>query len=255
MRQLTAGFAVAAIAILIAGCGDSKEGGSPSSSSSATSTTTTTATKPPLAQAALANLLLTPADVDTVLGLTGSKSDKQIDALQPDDTGAMFAKGYKFPDECLFITGPAKAPVYANSGNTGIHGERDTASLPPGTNDLDPDVTQVVVLFPSADQANAFFTSSAQRWPACANRQETVPGDADTPEIHWQVGAVNNANGVLSTTDTVSLSKNGQTTSQNCVRALTVRNNVVIDVEACKNNPGDAAVNVATQIAAKADKQ
>jgi hypothetical protein len=112
------GFAVAAIAILLAGCGGSKEGASPSPSLSATCTTTTTATKPPLARAALANLLLTPADVDTVLGLTGCESDKQIDALQPDDTGST-------------------AQVYANSANAGIYGERDSASLPPGSNDLD----------------------------------------------------------------------------------------------------------------------
>jgi hypothetical protein len=35
---------------------------------------------------------------------------------------------------------------------------------------------------------------------------------------------------------------------------LTVRNNVVIDTEACKQNVGDTAVNVANQLAAKVDK-
>ena len=34
-------------------------------------------------------------------------------------------------------------------------------------------VDQVVVLFSSAHDADAFFTASAQRWPACSNRQYT----------------------------------------------------------------------------------
>lgn len=251
MRQLTAAVTAAAIGMLVAGCGGSDNGGSASSSS----VTTTTASKAPLAQGALANLLLSPAEIDTVLGVTGTKSDRPIDALQPDDTGATLPKGYKFPPECLYITGAARAPVYAGSGNTALHGEHDTASLPPNANEPDPEVTQVVVLFPSADQANAFFTTSTKGWAACGNREDTVPADADTPEIQWKVGAVNNANGTLSTTTTVSASKNGQTISQSCQRALTVRNNVVIDTEACRKDPGDLAVTIANQIAGKVDKQ
>jgi hypothetical protein len=255
MRQLTAATAVAAIGILVAGCGGGKEGGSASSSSSASSTTSTTPTKAPLAQAALPALLLTPADIDAALGVTGSKSSKTFDALQPDETGSMFAKGYKFPDECVYVTGPGRAPVYAGSGNTAVNGERDTASLPPQSNESDPDVTQFVVLFATADQANAFFTTASQRWPACANRQDTAPADADSPEIHWSVGPVSNANGVLSTATNISATKNGQTIADTCQRALTLRNNVVIDVEGCRKDPGDLAVKVATQISGKVDKQ
>lgn len=43
--------------------------------------------------------------------------------------------------------------------------------------------------------------------------------------------------------------------SESCQRALTVRNNVVIDVEACRNDPGNVAVEAANQIAGKVDKQ
>ncbi|WAC93430.1 sensor domain-containing protein [Mycobacterium sp. Aquia_213] len=147
-------------------------------------------------------------------------------------------------------------PIYAGSGNTAVHGERDLAPIPSGSNDPNPDVTQVVVLFPSADQASAFFNTSSQRWPACANHQETVPGDGpDAPDIQWKVGPVSNANGILSTTVSVSLGKGTDTMSQTCQRALTVRNNVVIDAEACRKDPGDAGISVAKQIAAKVDKQ
>ena len=257
MRQLTSAVAVAAIGLLAVGCGSSKEGGtsSTSSTSSSTTTTTTTASKPPLAAGALANLLLTPAQIDTALGVTGTKSDKTFDQLKNDNPADTFPKGYKFPDECLYITGAAESSVYANSGNTAVHGEHDSAPSPPGSNDPQPDVTQVLVLFPSADQANAFFTTSSQRWPSCANRQDTAPGDADAPEIQWEAGAVSNTDGILSTTTKVTASKNGQSMSQSCQRALTVRNNVVIDTEACRQDPGNVAVDVAKQIAGNVEKQ
>jgi hypothetical protein len=253
MRHVSAAIAVAAAGMLVVSCGASKQSSPSSSSSSAT--TTTTATKPPLAQAALANLLVTPADIDTALGLTGSKTDKTIDALQADQISSHVPKSYKFPDECVYATDAALVPVYANSGNTAVYGEHDVAPAPAGSNDPQPDADQFVVLFPSADQANAFFTSSSQKWPACANRQDTTPADGDTPPITWKVGAVSNTNGVLSVTANVTATKDGQTMSQSCQRALTVRNNVVIDTEACNKDIGNAAVTIASQIAGKVDKQ
>ena len=36
-----------------------------------------------------------------------------------------------------------------------------------------------------------------------------------------------------------------------CGRALTARNNVIVDVNTCRANPADSAVNIANQIAAK----
>jgi hypothetical protein len=108
-------------------------------------------------------------------------------------------------------------------------------------------VDQGVVLFPSARNAGAFFTASAQRWAACANRQLTYtkPGQ---PDGVWTVGAVSNTNGILSATKTLE-GGNGRS----CQRALTVANNAVIDVIACSYTQSDATagVNIAHQIAAK----
>jgi hypothetical protein len=251
MRQLPAVVAIAAAGICVAACGGSHQGGTASSS-----TTTTTTSKPPIAQAALPNLLLTPPEIDSALGVTGSKTDKSFDALQEDKSADAFPKGYKFPTECTYITGEAVTTIYGGSGNTAVHGEHDSAPAPSGSKDPDPEITQFVVLFPSAQQASAFFDTSSQRWPACANRQDTVPGgDPNAPDVQWKVGPVSNANGVLSTTVSVTLSKGGDSMSQSCQRALTVRNNVVIDAEACRKDPGDAGVAVAQQIAGKVDKQ
>jgi hypothetical protein len=249
MRKLTIAAAVAATGILVAGC-DSGNGGGTASSP----TTTTTPSKAPLAQAALINLMLTPPEIDGAVGGTGTTVADKSDTL-PDDSTSPYPQGYKFPAECLYIQHPGEAAVYAGSGNTAAHGERSNTPLPANSNDSDPEVTQVVVLFPSAKEASAFFTTSTQRWPACANRQGTIPGDGDAPEIQWKSGAVSNTNGVLSTTAAVSATRNGATLSQNCQRALTVRNNVVIDVDGCRADPAGLAVTIANQIAGKVDKQ
>jgi hypothetical protein len=252
MRQLKVAVAVAAVGMLVAACGGSNGGGSASSSST---TTATTPSKPPVAPNALAGLLLPPPDIDAVLGVTGAKSTETADALTEDKTGTTFRAGYKFPAECLYASAAGVAPAYAGSGNTAVHRERDVVSQPPDAPDPDPQVNQVVVLFPSPAEANAYFAAASKSWPACANRQDTVPGDADNPEIHWSVGPVTNANGTLSTAVGVSVTPQGGTnTSASCQRALTVRNNVVIDIEACRKDAGDAAVKIATQIAGKVEK-
>lgn len=223
----------------------------------------TTAAPPPppgptIGQAALANLLLSPAEVDTTLGLTGTASVNKIDKLQDDaEFRQLFPAGWKFPDECIYATNPAMASVYAGSGNTAVSGEHDSVSPPPGSNDPKPEVRQAEVLFPSANEANAFFTTSAQRWPACANRALTPPG-TDNLIANFAVGPVANANGILTTTVNVKLGNpdpGGAPLNVSCQRALTVRGNVAIDVNGCRTNPGDLAVNVANQIAGKIDNQ
>jgi hypothetical protein len=247
------GVAVAVVAMSIAACGGSKESG-PAASTTSTTTTTTTSSKPPIAQAALSNLLLTPAEVDGVLGVTGSASKEKIDKLQDDSTGKPEPQGWKFPDECLYAKGPAVAQVYAGSGNTAVSGDMDATSL---NNDQDIMLGQVVVLFSSAKEANDFFTTSAQRWPACADRQIAEPATPDGTQTTYQVGPFANANGVLSVTQTTTMSLSGQPTPMvlTSQRALTVRNNVVVDVVLVRKDPADFGVKVAAAIAGKIDKQ
>ncbi|OBH93083.1 sensor domain-containing protein [Mycobacterium scrofulaceum] len=248
MRQLTTAMSAAAVAILLAACGGSN-GGTPSSS-------TTTSTKPPVAQAALPGLLLTSADLDNALGATGSKSKEKNDKLKDDAAKQPWPAGWKFPDDCVYAIGPGQAPVYAGSGYTAVSGDDEVASLPANSNEPDPEVEQVLVLFPTAKEASAFYATSAQRWPACANRQFTTPAGQDTPETGWQVGPVSNDNGTLSTTLTMTIRDNGNVIlTMTAQRALTVRNNVAIDVSAIRKDPADLAVKLAGQIAGKVDKQ
>jgi hypothetical protein len=69
------------------------------------------------------------------------------------------------------------------------------------------------------------------------------------------VGPLSTAKATLSTTISMSMTGAGFNVHGSCQRALTVRNNVVIDTCTCSDHPGDTAVNVANQIAARVDKQ
>jgi hypothetical protein len=254
MRRLLAGATIAAVAMSIAACGGSKGSGPAASTTSTTTTTSATSSKPPIAQAALANLLLTPAEIDGLLGVTGTTSKEKIDKLQDDTTGTPGPPGWKFPDECLYAKGPVVAPVYAGSGNTAVSGDMDTTNL---NNDQDIMMGQALVLFPSAKEANDFFTTSAQRWPACADRQFAEPTTPDGTQTTYQVGPFANANGILSVTLTTTMSMGGQPNPMvlTAQRALTVRNNAVVDVVLMRKDPADFGVKVAAAISGKIDKQ
>lgn len=70
------------------------------------------------------------------------------------------------------------------------------------------------------------------------------------------MGPVSNANGMLSTTLTMTIRDNGNLVlTMTCQRALTVRNNVAIDVSAVRKDPADLAVKLAGQIAGRVDKR
>jgi hypothetical protein len=251
MRQRTVIVAIAAAGILVAGCGDGGGGGTASSSSS--TTTNTVAPNTPLEKSALPNLMLSPDDIDSLLGVRGTSSDPPYTALMETQ---VHRTNYTLPAECKYAFQTASAAQYADSGSTATYGYHDVAPAPAGADRLEgPAVDQFVVLFATPEQANAFFTASSQRWPACANRQDTMPANETEPEIQWKVGAVSNANGMLSAPVTLTVNRNGTTASTSCQRALTVRRNVVIDVDACRKDVGDLGVKMANQIAAKVDKQ
>ncbi len=116
---------------------------------------------------------------------------------------------------------------------------------------------QAVVLFPSAKEASDFFATSAQRWPACADRQINVPPESDGTQTMWKLGPFSNANGILSVTPSMIVNLSGQPNpiTVTVQRALTAHNNVVVDVLLMRKDPADFGVKVAAQIAGKIDKQ
>jgi serine/threonine kinase PknH len=207
------------------------------------SATATPAGPRPVVEAGLDGLLLDPDQINAAMGASGMKVD-QIETSMDEDTEVV-------DKACLPADGNLVAPVYAGSGWTAL---REQIVQEPGNN-WTHKVDQGVVLFSSAHDADAFFTTSAQTWLACANRQytKTVAGK---PPVVWTVGPVSNTNGTLSAHATSgSGNSSWKWNWSSCQRALTVANNVVIDVTTCSYNRSDAqsasGVNIAHQIAAK----
>jgi PknH-like extracellular domain len=222
MRQPVAALAVAVTCVLVAGCGNTIGNAEP--------TTTTPSMIPrPLVERELVELLLTPEQVNAAMGATAmTVTDAQASMS---DSSATMA-----PPECLAIDGAAEAPVYADSG---FRAARDQ-SLNDGDN-FTHYLKQAVVLFPLVDKAGAFFEASAQRWPACHQYSHLQSGS------QWSVGPISTANGTLSTTAT---EQNASAPGWGCGRALTLKNNVIIDINTCSADPADSAVKIANQIAA-----
>lgn len=224
MRHFAAAFAVAGVGIIVAGCG----GGNQASTSS---TTTVTSLIPrPVVERELDAMLLSPAQINPLMGATDMAVVRRHDGMS-DDSATMQ------PRECLAIDGSAQARVYGDSGFTAV---RDQA-LNDG-NSFTHYAEQAVVLFPTAKQAKVFFVASGLRWPACHQYTHTQSG------TKWTVGEISDTNGVLST---IATQQDARTGGWACGRALAVKNNVIVDVNTCSPNPANSAVDIANQIVAK----
>jgi hypothetical protein len=191
---------------------------------------------------ALDGLLLDVGQIDKALGATSMKVLFNANAMW-DWSSSINDKN------CLAIDGPAQDKVYADTGWTAIRGQRldDSRDDPKKRKNY---AIQAVVALPSARDANAFYDSSAQSWAACSKRRysDVAPNQPDTV---WTVSDITRDNGMLSTTQ-VQEAGDGWT----CQRALTVRNNVAIDILTCAfSQSGSPAVDIASQIAAKVAKQ
>lgn len=193
----------------------------------------------PVAAAALDGLLLDARQLNDTL--TAGMRVRERTQQMWDSSQTFGERG------CLAMAGPAQLAVYADTGWTAVRGERlDDSFDDPRVRNAS--VTEAVVAYPSARQGNAFYDASVRRWSACANRRfvDHPPGQ---PQVAWVVRDAHKAGGSLSTSE----EQEGSADGWRCQRALTARNNVVIDVAACGSFlPGGAAVDVAQQIAAAA---
>ncbi len=186
---------------------------------------------PPVAEGALDGLLLSP---DQIAAASNTTTPMTVNATFDD----MFTTTVSDP-ACVGVGTVRDTHAYAGSGWRAIRGNQIF--------DHHAAAAQFVVLFPSAHDAQAFFTASAQKWPTCANRQftETRPNYTATKTV----GLVSNANGTLSAAWNVIPDEGSF-----CGHALTVANNIAIDAVICLTRSAAAvvgAVKIVNQIAAK----
>ncbi|MDT5013320.1 MAG: hypothetical protein QOH57_4937 [Mycobacterium sp.] len=199
---------------------------------------------PLVAETALPGLLLSAAQINAAVG--GTELAANADATDMTDHSASVSR-----PECIGIFGPGEAQAFAGSGWSAFR--EQPLRNPDGTQWA----VQSVVLFPTAEQAAVFYTASSTNWRKC---QGSFINISDGGREVWDVGPISEINGVLSVAKTMhpeqygtpSPSDNRASTSQ---RVLTVRDNVVIDVDASTSPANQStAVHIVEQIAARIPK-
>ncbi len=140
--------------------------------------------------------------------------------------------------DCLAVAGAAQKDVYEGTGWTGMRGQilREATTTPVWSHYA----VQAVVLFPTAAAAGDFFARSQHSWAGCSDRELSYAQQL-APDQVWSVGPVATERDVL----TVSRTERGPQ-AWTCQRALSVRGNVAVDVEACSlDRPTTAAAAIA----------
>jgi serine/threonine kinase PknH len=216
---------------------------SPKTSASASPSPPSSSPPPPepVALSALEGLLLSPDQINTAMGATAMTVSGGTATSMVDHSAEIS------PTDCLPVTSPPQQKVYAGSGWSAVRKQfLEEPGAKPGDNNTHT-LIQDVVSFSTANTAAAFFDNSTHRWRTCANQQYTRT-EPRMPNVLWAVGPVSNTNGYLSATKT---EEGGNGNGWICQRALTVANNVAIDISACGYNVSASALNIAHQIAAK----
>ncbi|WP_156688823.1 sensor domain-containing protein [Mycobacterium sp. Marseille-P9652] len=184
---------------------------------------------------ALPGLLLDPAVVNGIEGTTAM-------VVRPDPnagSGSGFADLPSNRPECKGVQHPAM--VSALQGSGWIAAQTQVLSEP--NDDWKHLVSNAVVDFPSAQLATDYAARQAEAWGRCAGKPLTTNAAGEGP-VTWSVGPTSDRNGVVS----VVLTQEGAV-GWGCQRALTARNNIVVDARSCGFNRTDQAVTVATKIA------
>jgi hypothetical protein len=187
---------------------------------------------PTVAPSALPGLLLDPAAINAIMGTTALEVEPVLTTTHLyDDTTDR--------PECGGVSANANKTVYAGSGWANVQSQHllELATLD------DHNVYQSVVSFTSAKAAADFVAAESDRWKLCKGTSITTTSQ-DLPPQLWWVDTVTDHGGLLA-----AISSPENSRGWGCEHALTARNNIVIDVEACDNNVLFQATKIATQIA------
>lgn len=209
-------------ALLLTGCGSTSHQQAPP--------------PPQIEPAALDSLLLSPAEVDAVMGTTGITH-------QPATADMNDHRDVVTNPNCIGVWQTDEAAAYENTGWNGV---RRQSLRTPDTDLWDDIVVQSVVSFPSPQTARKFFTDSADRWSKCTNHRLNI-AVAGAPSPGWQSGDLSKTDTEL----TMPITRQSGDQTRSCQRVLAVKTNAIIDVEACKPQPVAPAAAVADQIGAK----
>jgi serine/threonine kinase PknH len=179
------------------------------------SATVTPPAGPPVSAEELSALLLDAGAINTIMGTRGLLVNPTL------TTNRLYIDSTDRP-ECGGVWANANRGVYEGSGWMSVQTQylREPA-------DPRHEVFQSVINFPTAAGAAEFVSKEAKNWPLCNGRSITTT-TANHPPQTWWVATVSQRNGLLT-----SLVNREGAHGWGCQHALTARNNVVVDVEAC----------------------
>jgi serine/threonine protein kinase len=216
----------------------------PTPAVSAMSSTTSTpqpATLPPavLPATAIDSVLLTPGEVNNILGTYAMNGTSRVGTMNVDRSSYGMADNSNLvkPPSCVGVVFGAEHSVYADAGFSAIRDQtfatEPYANNPTGSAPID--VEQTVIVFPSSNQAEAVVASAQSQWRSCAS--DYVDQHVG-PEFgyDWKLGEVQRQGGLL----TVSMASNDYQRTAACQQVLGVRENVVVGTRSC--NPVDPSM-------------
>jgi eukaryotic-like serine/threonine-protein kinase len=199
-------------------------------------TSTAGAPTGPLNSTALSGLLLPPEQIAGIVGAAALVQESFADSVI-DDSAKLLQK------DCIGVMAPAQHLVYADTGWTGV---RSQALRNAGDGPRIYAVIQAVISFPTADAAKKLLVEQQSQWASCSGRTLSLAFPTPpTPQL-WIVGTPADMDGTMTMTQTL---KDGG--GMQCQRALAVRDNVAIDVSACRYDIAEQALDIVHGIAAK----
>ena len=224
-------LAAVGVVVLLAGC----DGKADSAAESAAPTPTTTTPPPkPVGVQELDGLLLTADGFNELMGA----SDMEVS-----DTGSNLIEYSNMePEDCLSLDDVVQRHLYEGSGWIAARWVAAREDADPWQHFL----RQAVVNFPATGNARQLFDEAVKQWSACAGEGAYTWTRKNGTTVYWTVDPVNNADGMLTNS---RLMEGGE--GWGCQRALTVKNNVVVDVVACMVDARNQGELIAQEIATK----
>jgi hypothetical protein len=144
-------------------------------------------------------------------------------------------------DGCL-VWAEAQQASYQGSGWTAVRVQQ----LKDRRVNADHVAYQAVVAFPDALGAHDFYAGQVSGWAKCDNRRVDLHDPGDPNAHYWSLSKAGNEDGVL-TIERLEEEDAGWS----CQRALTAKNNIIVDASACAFNLDGRGAQIARQIAQK----
>jgi serine/threonine-protein kinase len=243
-RRRWIAVAVALVVLVAAGVGATfmmRSQDRPAPTSASGSTASAAATAPSLSASTLPSLLLPSRQVAELVGAPSMVVTQNL-AQVADDSAAESVFGKDA--DCVGALLPAQHRAYAKSGWNAARRQDLTDGNEPALYM----VAQAVITFQNATVAKKVLADQISMWSSCSGRTmaAALPGK---PLQHTTFGPLTNTEGVVSMTQ-IKEDINGW----RCQRAMTARDNVIVDVSACRADATNQGIDVLNAILAKFPK-